>query len=238
MQHAEPGRTWAEWLEENDGADDEIKLAALREYIVQEARTHVAYGEITPEWANKKLATLGITEQVAATNTYLLQAPVTGTVEISLRAADRTEAEKVFRDSLNGASDRSYVASALTITGDVTFVSGPYDPDPANPAPDTPATVADTLAKLREVIMLGVVAGPKVCEYGANRVLASFGLAPVPSRKQFVVSRPAQVVMQTTVEAYDQDSADRVAGWRWDDGHKGYSVTEALANGPVVIADN
>lgn len=234
MQHTNPDETWTDWLASNDDKDDAEKLGALREIIVQTARTWIDSGEITAEWANKKLTSLGITDQVDQLKDYTLETSASGTVQLVIRARNRADAETEFRNRLAAAP-------MVTVTGPDApyapkFVSGPEDHDPNAVVPDAPATVADTLTKLRQVILLGNISGPRFdCDSGASRVLASYGLAPVPARKTFVVTRPAAADMRTTVEAYDEASAERVAEYRWDNHQAGYTPVNVDAIGEAVV---
>lgn len=230
MQLTNPGETWTDWLARNPGADPDTQLAALREIIVYAAKTWADSGEITREWADKKLAKLGITTRIGLGNTYELEVTASGTFTMAVSGPDRATAEKKFLDhlaSMNRAAISKPQAFSLP-----TFKSGPADVDPTAPAdPSIPTTVDATLALLRETIMLAVVAGPKICVPGANDVLDEFGLAPIPERKRFTVSRPVVADMVTTVEAYDMVSAIRVANWRWDDGKSGFTVAETEPTG-------
>lgn len=230
----EPDMDWAEW-DGDDSRDEATRLLALREYIVREARRFHLRGDITADWANKKLRTLGVTEQVGG-NQYLIEVPVSGTVQLRVDAADRAEAEGVVlaRVAQYGAAN----IGIPTVTGPVVFISGPEDTDTNAVIADAPTTVQDTLDKLREVLLLGVIAGPKFCESGLNPVLRSFGLAPVPARTQYVVTRPATATLRTVVEAFDEASAERVAGWRWDNGRAGYEVAEAEATDGLSVDVN
>lgn len=240
MQYAEPDMTWLEWSTAHDGVDltEATRLGALREYIFETARDQQLRGEITAEWANKKLATLGITDRLGTNNAYALEVPVSGVLKISVTAANRQDALTEFHRRASRATMVTIVDHSLT--GHPVFIDGPED-GPNVVDPDAPTTVDATLEKLREVILLGNIAGPRWnCDSGANRVLASYGLAPVPSRKSFVVTRPASADMRTTVEAYDEASAERVAAWRWDDNRRGYAAhnVDALDEATVTAADN
>lgn len=226
--------TWLEWLEQHEHDDEADKLAALRDYILHEAR-EAAEGDLNGHvgWINKKLPQLGITEQIPRPGVaYGLQVPVTGTLDILVYARSRTEAlEKAsaLLDGTHGGQVRRIAPTAAP-----TFTSGPEDPDPqAND--DTPTTVDALLTKFREIIMLGVIAGPHLCTPGANDVLGKFGLDPVPGRQTFTVGMPVDGVMKTTVEAYDAESAKRVAGWRWDNSRTGYSLDTVTDTGPLVV---
>lgn len=238
VQYTDEDDTWVGWLAENDDALDVVKLIALREIIYALAKRWASSGEISAGWANKKLPQLGITEQIVRTQPYVLQADVTAVMDLRVYATSRAEAQQKAIDllSMNGGGMVRLIKPGATAP---TFVDGPEDPDPAV-LDDAPATVDGTLMKLREIVMLGNIAGPRWdCESGTNTVLASFGLDPLPSRKQFTVGVPVEAVMKTTVEAYDDESALRVAGWRWDSGQSGYyldQVTDTNAAGIVPVA--
>lgn len=238
MQYADPHLDWTEWVSANPDQDEATKLLALREYIAATARDWQDMGEITAEWANKKLTALGITELIGMTTTYLIQVPVSGTAEIGINAGSRVEALKLLEARLVGT--RQLVISAAVALDTPVFTSGPEDPDPSVIDPDVPTTVQATLDMLREIILLGHIAGPKYCDIGANKVLASYGLAPIPERKKFTVTRPVAADMRTVVEAYDEVSAQRVAGWRWDNGRTGYEVfdVDPIDEATVTAADN
>lgn len=236
MQYANPGDTWTEWVEDNADRDDDTKLAALREIITESARTWVGNGEITGEWADKKLAKLGITERVGVSNTYTVEAPVSGNVRLSIVGRTRAEALADFSQRM-GSALAANIASPV-VQGAPTVVSGPEDPDPNVIDPNVPTTVQGTLDMLRETILLGTVSGPWFCVHGADRVLAGYGLDPVPPRKQFVVTRPVEAVMRTVVDAFDEVSAMRVAGWRWDNGRSGHEVSEATVVGLPSVDEN
>lgn len=235
MQHATPGISWVEWLEESKDETDAVKLAALREYIVHTARAEVHAGSIYTDWADKKLAALGITERIG-TNTYSVEAPVTAGSLVSVHvAASRAEAIQLFEAKV--ARGGAFTVRRVTI-GDSKIIDGPEDIDPALPV-DVPATVDATLAKLRETIMLAHIAGPKkICDYGANLVLDFYGLAHLPQTREFVVTRPVEATMRTVVTAYDESTALRVAGWRWEDGRKGYAVAEAASTDAFTVDVN
>lgn len=232
MQRMTSGESWNDWLAANADQDDATKLAALREIIVQTGREWVASGEITSVWANKKLAALGITERIDADHQYVLKAPINvEPVRMTVYAINRTAALAQFTSRL-AAGAHVFGAEAAS---DPEFISGPED-SVAAVDDDAPQTVEATLAAFREIVLLANIAGPRFnCDSGGSAILDSYGLAPIPARKTYVVNRPAQVVMSTRVEAYDEASALRVAGWRWEDGHKAYEVSEALANGDVKV---
>jgi hypothetical protein len=230
------GETWTEWVEDNADSDEATKLSALRESIAATARTWVRSGQISRDWANKKLAKLGVTDQIPGENTYVLEAPVSGTLAITVHAETRAEAEEKFRNQLTSNS-RAHSVPDATVTGDVSFRSGPEDPGTAA-ADDAPTTVDATLMMLREVIMLGNISGPRWdCDTGTNSVLASYGLAPLPPRRAFTVAVPVEAVMKTTVHAYDEGTAARIAGWRWDDGKRGYDVDLAVSTDVPSVAE-
>lgn len=233
MKYADPALTWAEWLAAHDTSDETTKLLALHEYILVAARYWVRCGEIGTEWANKKLAKLGITERLPTREVaYVLSMDVTAHLDMTVYAFSRVEAlEKAARqlDGKTGASVSNVVANGTPV-----FTSGPEDVNPEVVDPTAPTTADDTLVVLREVIMYGVIAGPKYCDTGANRVLDQFGLAHIPARKTFVVERPVAAVMRTSVEAFDEESAERVAGWRWENNRRGYEVCAAA---PMDVPD-
>ena len=233
MQYADPALDWTEWVEANADRDDATKLAALREYIFAQATHWVRSGEITHVWANKKLAKLGITKQIERETVYDLTAPVTAEVGVRVYARNRTEALEKAKERLTGMGSASVVKVALN--GDPLFTGGPEDRDPSVIDPDAPQTTFATLAMFREIVMLGHVAGPKYCTPGADRVLAAFGLAAIPETKKFVVTRPVTATASTTVEAYDEASAERVADWRWDDGRNGYEIHDAVSSDDAVV---
>lgn len=238
MQYATPGISWVDWLAESADETDDVKLAALREYIMHTAKAQVSYGQITADWANKKLPTLGITELFPASREYVLKTSIVADVEMTLYAADRADAVQGFKNRLAGRIN-VYSAEAPY---EIKFVSGPEDVTPADLPADAPTTVDATLVKLREVIMLAHLAGPKVCKDGVNEVLDFYGLDHLPETRKYVVTRPAAADMRTTVTAYDEASALRIAEWRWDDNLAGYKpvnvdpIDEATAT--AVAADN
>jgi hypothetical protein len=236
VQYATPGTTWTDWLAATAGgdADEAAQLTALREFIEQTARYWVRNGDIAPEWANKKLAKLGVTARILGEKAYVIKAAVLAEAEVSVYAYDRAAALEVFTTRLSGAR---LVVTGSTVQGDPVFTSGPEDaPDIADP--DAPTTVDATLAMLREIILMGHIAGPKYCDYSANQVLAQYGLAPIPDRKPYVVTRPAAATLRTVVDAYDEASAAKVAEWRWDDGRVGFSVAEADPAGGFAVDEN
>lgn len=230
-----PG-TWADWIAKFPDADDDIKLAALRNYIEQAAREYLASDpdKVTPEWLNKKLPQVGVTARFDAVSTYTLRVPVGGYYTTEASAPNRAEAERLFLATV-GSRVR---VDAPTITGPVVFTAGPEDPTPCAMLDDAPTTVEATLAKLREILLLGVIAGPRFCDTDTNEVLSSFGLAPVPDRKRFVVTRPVEGFASTTVEAFDEASALRVAEWRWRD-RTGWAVDkdDAAAAGALTAVE-
>jgi hypothetical protein len=222
MQYTNVGDTWLEWSEDNASQDDATKLAALREIITETARSFVYSGNINAAWANKKLAKLGITDRIDTTNAYTVEVPVSGTARFSLSGRTRAEALEAFARRMANAPVT--VAQSVATAAPV-FTDGPEDASTVQD-PDAPVTVQATLDMLREIVMLGNVSGPRYnCDSGANRVLTSYGLAPLPERKTFTVRRPAAADMVTVVEAYDEATALRVADWRWEDGQKGYKAT-------------
>lgn len=239
MKYANPDQTWAEWLADNaDTATGDHALAVLREYIAATAKDYVGTEPgLTAAWMNKKLAALGVTDKIEHEKVYELTGTVTGQVTLKIYGRNRAEAADKFRALLDG-HNRTEVMAA-TLDGDPTFTSGPEDTDPNAVDPDAPTTVQDTLVKLREYIMLAHVAGPKICDTGANRVLARFGLAELPELKTFTVTRPVEAVATTTVKAWDAESAIRVAGWRWEDDRSGYTVGDVSAtDAPQLVADS
>lgn len=235
MRYADSDFNWTQWVDANDDRDEATMLAALREYIAATARRWVRDCTYDAAWANKKFAKLGMTDRIETENHYIMTAAVTGTAEVGVYANSRAEALEKANARL---SNRSALISSISVTSDPVFTSGPEDPAPVSP--DGPQTVDATLTMLREIILLGHISGPKVCQAEADRVLASFGLAPIPERKTFVVSRPVTAEMRTTVEAYDEASAQRVAGWRWDNDRTGYKTVnaEVTDEATVTAADN
>lgn len=215
--------TWIDWLIAFPGADEDTKLAALRNYIEQaavDAHTDDPH-QITAEWLNKKFPTVGISARIDAPNTYVLKVGVNvDPISLTVHASNQAEAARLFLDKLNNSRHTVAVEAA----SDPQFVSGPPDFVPGQLPDDAPTTVDATLVKLREVVLLAVIAGPKVCVHGANEFLASFGLGTVPERKTFTVSRPVQGVAFTNIDAYDALSAQRVAEWRWENGLTGYDA--------------
>jgi len=232
MQYADPDLDWTEWLANNEDRDEATKLAALREYIVAVARKWVRDCTYDEVWANKKFGKLGITERFDISQQYVLQVAITADLTTSVYAASRTEALEKFNARIAHAGGN---ITNIAAAGDPVFSSGPEDPDPLGD-PDAPQTVGATLALLREIILLGHIAGPRICEAQANQVLASFGLAPIPERRTFKVSRPVDAVMTTTVEAYDEESATRIAGWRWESNRSGYNLATAEAKDAPSVA--
>lgn len=218
--YADPSISWDEW-DNNHSVSEDTRLLALREFIFRLADTWKSHEKITPAWVNKKLAKLGITERVDIENRYEIRADVTGTVTLTMYGATRADALEKLTERLDGTA--SATVFQVQATADPVFTSGPEDVDP-DVDPDAPTTVDATLAMLREIIMLGHIAGPKYCDDGANEVLASFGLDPIPPRKSFTVTRPVQAVVTTTVQAYDEASAQRVASWRWENERAGFQM--------------
>ena len=83
MLHADPGQSWVSWIVDHADADDDTKLAALREYIERAFRDSIgAVNGLTAEWANKKMGPLGITAQIAATHAYTLEVPASGLASV------------------------------------------------------------------------------------------------------------------------------------------------------------
>lgn len=234
VQYTDEDDTWVGWLAENDDALDVVKLIALREIIYALAKRWASSGEISAGWANKKLPQLGITEQIVRTQPYDLQADVTAVMDLRVYATSRAEAQQKAIDllSMNGGGMVKLIKPGTPPT----FVGGPEDPDPAV-LDDAPTTVDGTLVKLREIVVLGNIAGPRWdCESGTNAVLASFGLAPLPARRAYTVSVPLEGAMTTTVQAYDEESAKRVAGWRWDSNRAGFELESVTDTGPMDVA--
>jgi hypothetical protein len=232
--------TWAEWIADpgNDGLDDAVKLNILRDYIWRAAKDAHADDAliIKAEWLNKKLLALGVSANFSVTNSYTLRIPVSGFYSTQVSATDRGEAERLFRSTI-GTGVR---VGDPVIIGTAEFTSGPKDFASGALPDEAPGTVTATLEKLRETILLGVISGPKFCVPGANEVLESFGLAPVPERKKFTVTRRVGALASTTIEAYDEASALRVAQWRWDNRHTGFVVKEAdlVTAGDFVAAED
>lgn len=245
MQYANPDQTWAEWLADNcDTATGDHALAVLREYIAETARNYRGHEPgLTADWMNKKLWTLGVPERIQQENIYSLAVPVTATLGFNVYGCSRKEALEKFIDRLRAVESSAGASSVhvaeLRATGDPQFTAGPEDTDSGDVSPDAPTTVQDTLVKLRETIMLAHIAGPKICKDGANQVLRDYGLAELPELKKFVVTRPVEAVASTEVMAWDEASAMRVAGWRWEDDKSGYTVGEMSAtDAPQLVADS
>jgi len=218
-------QTFSGWLSANPNATDDEKLTVLRGYIFAAAKESVDDGYITAGWANKKLLSLGIVARLDTRNSYTIEVPASGKAVLRFSATSRAQAMSLAASAMGSnrisVSDVTYDHAAITI-------NGPEDTTPV--APDNaPATVADLLAKLRETVMLAHVAGPRICSSGASDLLAEFGLDPLPETKRFTVRRDAEVTLKTSVEAYDEDTAKRVAEWRWEDAHNGYSIAEVIA---------
>lgn len=233
MQYADPNMEWPEWLANNHDRDEDTQLAALREYIFRTAEDAIINSPATPEWVNKKLPKLGITQRVHADRTYELEVPVNvQPVRMMVFAANRADALVQFNDRLNHGR---HVFTNVEAAADPTFVSGPEDAELDAVDPDAPTTVAGTLVLFRELVLLAVIAGPHLCHDGADRVLDEYGLAPVPARKLFTITRPADVTMTTSVLAFDEASAAKVAEWRWDDSRSGYVVSSAVASDAVTV---
>lgn len=231
--------TWIDWLADNEDADEATKLAALHSYIFKEATRWEADGEITPDWANKKLHGLGVVQRIMRQSTYILKAPVAAVMELSIFAETRAEALEKATAILNAnGGGKNYVTQIQPGATPPVIVHGAEDQDVAAVNPDAPTTVDATLFKLREIILLAHIAGPRItCLTGLNEVLASFGLDPIPPRKTYTVGVPVEGVMKTTVEAYDEESAKRVAGWRWDNSRTGFDLDHVTdTDVPVVVA--
>jgi len=225
MQYAQTGDTWSDWLADNSDNTDDVKLTALREFIVQAARRWVDDCTYDAAWANKKLAKLGITERISVDNAYDLRILVTAVMELRVYGQNRDEALSKAADRIDSLRGTGGTVPVMNVTanGAPEFIGGPEDAVPSV-ADDAPQTVSNTLAKLREIVLLGHIAGPRICETEANRFLAQFGLDPIPPRQIFKVSRPVTAVATTHVQAYDEASAERVARWRWENGQTGYTV--------------
>jgi hypothetical protein len=238
MQFADPNSNWADWSDTVAfaAADDTTRLAGLREYIAAAGKSWVGHERITAEWVNKKLLGLGVTDLMQWEVAYTLTTEVTGSLDMVVYGTSRVEALEKAALRLNGTGSAN--VRNLTGVGTMTFASGPEDPDLTALDPDVPTTVDATLAALREVIMLGHVSGPKYCEDGANRVLAEFGLAPIPPTRTFTVSRPVEAVMTTTVQAFDENTAMRIAGWRWENNKTGYQMASGEATDAPSVAAN
>lgn len=235
MQHTNPGETWTEWLERIPSADEGTALAALREIILATAQLAVSNGDIALAWAEKKLPGLGIAAPVASVRSYEVEVPVTGTYRRTVFGSSRANALEDFTHATT--NNPTLRVEACTVTADPVFTSGPEDND--GPLPDdAPTTVQATLDKLREVIMYAVIAGPHICVLGAQQALVDFGLAPLPTTKQFVITRPVEATMRTTVNAYDEASAEKVASWRWENNRSGWHVSEASPNGDPAVDVN
>lgn len=236
MQLASPDVSWVEWLADNADADEPTKFAALRECIAATARDRASGGDVGTDWINKKLAKLGI-PVLAATNTYVVEVPVSGMAVVTVYASTRAGAVQEVHN-LAGTPGRRMAVSNPALLGGLTFTTGPEDVDPDAVDPDAPTTTDALLLALREALLLGHISGPKYCKEGTNDVLEEFGLGRVPDRRQFVVTRPAQVTMRTVVEAFDEQSAERVAGWRWDNDQAGYTVAETSSVGDLAVDAN
>jgi hypothetical protein len=228
--------TWIDWTAAFPAADDDTKLQALRNYIWATADRACRQDGAPARWMNKKLPQVGVSDRMPAINTYTLEVPVNGFYRTEIAARNRAEAERLFRSTFGSQVGTTHEAS---FGDNVAFIDGPEDVAPGDLPDDAPQTVDATLAKLRELILLAVVSGPRFCVSGTNRVLASFGLEPVPERKTFRVSRPVVGFAETFVEAFDEASAERVAGWRWADGRQGFAVgaTGASETGSFVVAE-
>jgi hypothetical protein len=212
---------WTDWQAAFPADDADTQLLALRKYIVRAALDAHAHepGKITAAWVNKKLPHLGISERIETESRYMVEAPARGILTLPVHARSRDEALQKFAT----AWGNHMMISEACVTGDPQIADGPEDPTGELPD-DAPDTVGATLERLRETILLAVVAGPRICIDGANEFLARFGLERVPERRQFVVTRPATAKARTTVTAYDEASAQRVAEWRWGDAYSGYTV--------------
>lgn len=228
-----PGTAFGEWLEDNPDESEATKLEALHECIIRTACNWLLHGEINKAWANKKLWSLGVKHHFDTDNTYELNTTIVADVKLVVTARDRADAMEKFKNRVKGSLNVANAEAPYAVK----FVDGPedYDKDAVNP--DAPTTVADTLVKLRETIMLGNISGPRWdCDSGTNAVLAGFGLAELPERKKFKVSRPVAAEAYTTVEAYDEAGARKVADWRWADGHTAHTVAYVGAD-PTLIPE-
>lgn len=229
---------WTDWINAHGDADDSTKLDTLRKFIRSAASTGVRDSNFSATWANKKLLKLGVTDLLVDEQKYNVTREVTGKLTFMVYATSRAEA-LASADAKFQRSRDSWRITDVVSTSDSMVTAGPEDPDPAAAAADdAPTTVEATLIALREVIMLAVIAGPHICEGGANEVLESFGLEPIPARSRFNVIRPVEVEMVTTIEAYDEASAARVAEWRWENGRSAYlpDVKGAVPTGDPVVS--
>lgn len=223
MQFTTPGETWTNWSGNNPHLAEADRLTALREIMFETAQKWVDSGEITAEWANKKLAKLGVTQRIAQEVPYILRVAVTAELSLTVYASTRAGALEKANERLTGNGNAS--VTKVAGAGVPEFVSGPEDPDVALAA--APQTVDDTLVILREVLMLGNISGPKWnCNDGTNAVLASYGLPQLPVRRMFTVDVAVEGSMKTTVQAYDEETAKRVAAWRWDDGRNSWELDD------------
>lgn len=230
--------TWSGWINDNPHAPEQDKLDTLREFIWEEASGRVGTGEITEAWANKKLGPLGIVKRFSTENAYVLEVPVTvAPVSMTVYASNRAAAEMKFTDLLASRAPNAVGVTGVKAAGDPVFLSGPEDADPLAFDPNAPTTASETLVKLRETILLAVVAGPRICVDGANEVLDAFDLEHVPARKTFTVTRPAEAEFRTEVEAFDQASAERVAEWRWNDNRTGFATHAVADEGDFVVTE-
>lgn len=238
MQHTTPGETWTDWLAANADRDGDDMVEALREIILRDARYGVGMGVFTAAWANKKLPLLGITEQIAVENVYVIEQQITGTFTHNVSGTSRADALARFSATLAERSSGTIANVQPAVGATPTIVSGPEDVDVAAVLADAPQTVDAILAKLREIMMLAVISGPHMCVPGTSDKLEEYGLAPLPDRREYVITRPVDAVMQTVVNAYDEASAQRVADWRWDNNHTGYTVSEAFDTDKASVALN
>jgi len=244
MTYIDGAHDWREWLDDHGDADDARKLTVLRSFIFEMAKEELDNSDIgrswdrqrRAEWLNKKLAKLGITDRIITDNIYVLSAPVSGKVTMTVGGDDRAEALREFKERLEVLKSRNPVVTNVEATDEPTFESGPEDGERNVVPDDAPQTVDATLAVLQETIALATISGPHICVPGANEVLDDFGLPHLPERKTFVVTRPAGVVLKTVVEAFDEASALRVAGWRWEDARTSYEILgEAAATGDLAV---
>jgi len=232
--------SWTDWKDtlavRGETVDATRELEVLREFIYAAAVSYSQRGDITPAWANKKLPGLGIDKIVPGASYYKLVVQLNGEAEYSFRANNRAEALRQTEDAITTA-DRALITKISAVSAPV-FTEGPEDPTPGVLPDDAPTTVDATLAKLRETIMLATVAGPKICRTGADDFLELFGLEPVPAPKTFIVKRPAEAVLETTVEAFDEETAERVATWRWENNKTGFTVAETAEPGDFEVSSN
>jgi hypothetical protein len=226
QQHAIDGTTWAQWDAAN-AVDDDTRLAVLREFIFATAKAFANRYPVTPAWVNKKLGGLGVADRITAEQSYGIEVAVTGVLTIGVYAHNRAEALEKFEDRVKGLAGGGFHVTNVISTSLPVFTDASPQDQVGAVDDDAPQTVDETLAALREVILLGHVAGPKYCADEADEVLAAYGLDPIPAKVEFVVERPMTGTMRTTVTAYDVETAQRVAGWRWENERAGFELTQA-----------